>query len=394
MTKKLNQIKLFDSAYGTHSISSQPITIDAHCNDEECLAWAKKFQYSFILLKDERGIITQYMDPAEQQPVRRAVHPGYLLSASSGLFEVFDSIKDNGFVLLLEGRETNEIITWQDLNRPPFYAWIFSQLALMEIKLKNCIRLFEHSKYLAENRMQEICSSIFEVLPEERFQKTVTRFKELQKEQAESDFIDALDLTDILAICLRQKALKAFLFNDFSNKEQTKLVGRITHLRNAIAHNRNLIASRSDCEKQFNRLLLVRNIISKLDQLDALMEAYTGTLYHSFEGLQIEIDKIPSLHGRPVQVKGGFLTAFNPWSTPLSEEENTKRHLTLVEHCQTNHWTYQEGEGQDRNKIWPAERSLWIEHISFTQAYALAKAFDQLAFVWVDHDAASLHWVL
>lgn len=391
----MSELKLFDGAFPCSSISSQPVTLPYDWNDADCIKWAKEHEYSYVLLESEMGHITHYLKAHVASEGRQSIHPGYLLSHSSGLFEAFEIIKTNGFVLLLEGSKTSAIITWQDLNRPPIMAWIFSQISLMEIQLKNKLRIFSRSFRRAHSGSDESLS-LLDVLPTSRMERATKRYDFLQQEQAECDLIDTLEIADVLNVSLRFPALRNFLYPETTSKERNKLIYRIERLRNAVSHGRSIVTNFEEVGKQYFHLSLVRNILDRLDELEKLTQAYESTLYRTKEGDEF-------LLGEPIKWGDtenkilepcAFITAYNPWSEPLSEEVNQKRHQELIGACEKKGWKFREGEGVDKDGVWPAEKSLLVWGFEFAQAYELAGEFGQLTFLWIEEGVVELHWVV
>ena len=75
-----------------------------------------------------------------------------------------------------------------------------------------------------------------------------------------------------------------------------------------------------------------------------------------------------------------YITAYNPMSYSLEEEENIRRNSELRK--LVNDYIVIEGEGQDKQKEWPAEKSFFIAGISLDNAKSLAVTFGQRAIVY------------
>ena len=75
-----------------------------------------------------------------------------------------------------------------------------------------------------------------------------------------------------------------------------------------------------------------------------------------------------------------YITAYNPMSCSLEEAENIRRNNELRK--LVNDYIVIEGEGQDKQKEWPAEKSFFIAGISLDNAKALAVTFGQRAIVY------------
>ena len=88
-----------------------------------------------------------------------------------------------------------------------------------------------------------------------------------------------------------------------------------------------------------------------------------------------------------------FLTAWNPYSQQLADEENTARQNLLIEELNSRGMTYFHGAGEDPNGEWPPEESVLIFGIELDEAIALAKRFEQNAIVFGRlGEAARLIW--
>jgi hypothetical protein len=82
-----------------------------------------------------------------------------------------------------------------------------------------------------------------------------------------------------------------------------------------------------------------------------------------------------------------FITACNPWSEGLSEADNAIRQEKLLQALRMRSLRWIDGIGQHPNNQWPGEPSVLILGLSLAAAKALAKDFEQNAFVWSGLDA-------
>jgi hypothetical protein len=76
-----------------------------------------------------------------------------------------------------------------------------------------------------------------------------------------------------------------------------------------------------------------------------------------------------------------YLTAYNPASRRLAEEENARRQRELVETVQGRGLAFLDGEGIGEDPQWPAEPSILVLGIRSDDARALGRQFGQLAIV-------------
>jgi hypothetical protein len=89
-----------------------------------------------------------------------------------------------------------------------------------------------------------------------------------------------------------------------------------------------------------------------------------------------------------------YVTACNPGSTPLSEDENRRRMAWLEERVRETAHPYFTGEGIGDDAAWPAEPSLLIVGIDAEAAAALGRQFGQAAILVGERGAAAhLLWL-
>ena len=83
-----------------------------------------------------------------------------------------------------------------------------------------------------------------------------------------------------------------------------------------------------------------------------------------------------------------FLSAANPGSERLSDEENARRAAGLREMLDAAGTPYREGEGRDPRHAWPPEPSFLVLGIARGEAIRLARGLGQNAFVWCERGKA------
>lgn len=79
-----------------------------------------------------------------------------------------------------------------------------------------------------------------------------------------------------------------------------------------------------------------------------------------------------------------FVTAYNPFSQKLSEDENSESQARLVDEIQSRGLSLFQGLGQHPNLQWQGEPSVLILGIALEAAKKLARTYEQNAFVWCD----------
>ncbi len=88
-----------------------------------------------------------------------------------------------------------------------------------------------------------------------------------------------------------------------------------------------------------------------------------------------------------------YITAYNPGSVLLGEEENQRRQRVLEEEIEQAGWAFYPGEGVGVGNSWPAEKSVLILGIGRKEAIDLAERHGQAALVSGERGrAAELVW--
>jgi hypothetical protein len=120
-----------------------------------------------------------------------------------------------------------------------------------------------------------------------------------------------------------------------------------------------------------------------------LLESYESANYHvdASPSFILKIGKYsPELHSMydaSHKKRAAFITAYNPASVELSNEENKERNRELEEKIQALHLDYIHGEGKCDESKWSGEESFLVLGINQEDAIQLGKEFGQNAIVWI-----------
>ena len=119
--------------------------------------------------------------------------------------------------------------------------------------------------------------------------------------------------------------------------------------------------------------------------MNSLIEAYKNTKYKVFGStITIEIGKfnqdLNNLILNHNSNEWAFITAYNPYSRVLTNDENRVRHEELKD-LTKNYMTF-EGHGVGQDPTWEPELSLFIIGISKDDALKIGKEFEQNAIVY------------
>lgn len=127
-----------------------------------------------------------------------------------------------------------------------------------------------------------------------------------------------------------------------------------------------------------------------------IINAYLETEYrvHSPQPLVLKIGQanpqLSLLQQHHQVTSSSFITAWNPYSNPLSHEQNKLRQEQLCQRMQNDGFTVYAGEGKHPSGNWEGEDSLLILGISLEDAKAEGVRWGQNAIVWSDADATPL----
>lgn len=121
-----------------------------------------------------------------------------------------------------------------------------------------------------------------------------------------------------------------------------------------------------------------------------LEKIYLETTYSVFIGAKEVYCKISETAPSAVnnllskEESAAILTAWNPRSHSLPQQENEQRNNQLLLSLQRNNHTVLKARGQGNDKSWLAEESFFIVGLSKEEAEHLAVDYEQNAFVWFE----------
>jgi len=136
-------------------------------------------------------------------------------------------------------------------------------------------------------------------------------------------------------------------------------------------------------------------------QPSELEQAYLATFYHIFAPPGRLTIRVGQLHPNVDQLldqhdshSWAYVTAHNPGSGRLPEEENQRRQLGLEEEVTREGWKFYRGEGVSVHDNWPPEQSVLIVGIGKEDAVKLARRHGQAALVYGERgQQARLVWL-
>lgn len=124
-----------------------------------------------------------------------------------------------------------------------------------------------------------------------------------------------------------------------------------------------------------------------------LIQAYRETLFiaHMPEQLVLQIGVFSAglerCYRKEALSSAAFLTACNPFSRPLSAEENAERQERLRANLTAGAFRFFTGEGRHPSGDWPPEASFLVLGVAESEARALGERYEQNAIVRCGSDA-------
>jgi len=124
----------------------------------------------------------------------------------------------------------------------------------------------------------------------------------------------------------------------------------------------------------------------------SLLKAYRQTEYtvHAPQPFILQIGEaspaLRLLHRRCGVASSAFITACNPYSRLLADQENAERQQRLAEAVAHGGWRSIPGSGKHISGPWPAEASFLVLGIGREEARSLGRAFEQNAIVFCEAD--------
>ena len=108
-------------------------------------------------------------------------------------------------------------------------------------------------------------------------------------------------------------------------------------------------------------------------------------------GFVLRIDQfsvaLAAAHAQYGCANSAFITAFNPHSVQLPEDENLARQYALRELLREQRHAFVDGIGQHPDGLWPGEPSFLVFGLSLEEAFTLGQRFSQNAIVWAGCEA-------
>ncbi len=367
--KWLEWVNDLDKGSNALQIAVQAISepIDSHCSVNP------NPDLNIRLFHDnESHIIAFALEGESQKP--GSVHPGFLISPGSGFRKVAGILVEKPFILILEEERTERIICWQDLNRPPVVAWLFSQISFLETMLKLHVAFALGTMELTQSL------SWRKLIPSSQLEKVDEVLKNLENQDADTHFLDALTFMQLSSL-IRRLYKFDFGIPNWSKDALKASLWRANNLRNATAHARRHLKAKSE----------LLEFVKALEELASLNEALAIQM-DFLEGLQVTRYRLAKSNViftvGDVIPQGAtsicFISAWNPCSDQLALDENSRRNKSLEHTLLKAELNFELGEAFDPLGKWPTEVSFCVYDADFKVVHSIAREFNQRTIAWAD----------
>ena len=178
------------------------------------------------------------------------------INENEGIMETLNKLKEKDYYFVKILNHYGGIVTRSDIKKISFRLWVYGTISIFEILLLDILRLQNHNK-----------NSLTELLPKSRIEYAKKIFKLREEKDEFIDFLECLQLTDKLGICiLKNKSILANL--NLTVIEAQSLMHKIEYLRNQIAHGNDY--DNLDFDEFHKILKFIHNFIEKFenDELD------------------------------------------------------------------------------------------------------------------------------
>lgn len=124
-----------------------------------------------------------------------------------------------------------------------------------------------------------------------------------------------------------------------------------------------------------------------------LIEAYSTTEYRVDSdppfalAVGVASSALKSLYSTRRADSAAFVTAYNPFSQQLSDQQNALRQEALEAELAKRGLAFMSGVGQHPSGDWPGEPSFLVLGIALEAAKTLGRQFEQNAIIWRGPDA-------
>jgi len=235
MKREIRNFKiLFEDSINITSLCEEISSLPDSSSDDEIIFKIKETGYDYIPLKNVSMTSIASLDK-KGEISRDIITPSDLISYSTSIIIAFKLLISKRRLLVLEGNECHKIITISDLDKAPIRLWVYGNINLLEMALKdainNCYPGDSWCGFLNTNRL----SNAKEMLVKRK------------GKNLDIDLVSCLQLADVFDIVKSSDKLHYILGKNSKTKYQ-KLCNKVRDLRDEISH-ANLITDKFKWEE-------------------------------------------------------------------------------------------------------------------------------------------------
>lgn len=308
----------------------------------------------------------------------------YYLTELADLLRKFKESENTSY-FLTNHSEVNGLVSNVNLNSKPVYIYFYSLISKIEIDLGNWLK-----ELISEKDIINLIKAKGKNQNDELSAETLKRYNADKKQNKENHFVEYLYFSQFQYLVKKKKLTSSLGYN--SNKRFEKDFKIISKYRNWFAHPLNSSVSNLS-EDLLNLHIALKNLIGKIEGISIeLLKAYFETKYktNSTPIFSIRIGAVNNKLNQYMKKKNfknwSFITAENPNSIKLSDDENSKKNEWLETILRKNRYQYMRGTGIPNNSEWQPENSFIIFNIGLNKSIELCKKFMQNAFVYGEID--------
>lgn len=366
-----------------------------YAEEEWTLAQAREFMenhsYDVLPIKGKNGNFTFYWstkingDYSEINKIKIDTNNTiYYLTELSDLLVKFQESSNSSY-FLTNHSTINGLVSNVNLNSKPVYVYFYSLISKVEIELGHWLKAL-----VPEKEMLLCIIEKSKNLNDELSMETIKRYNLDQMKNVHNHFVEYLYFSQYQYIIKKMKLTSTFGYD--SNTKFVNDFKIISNYRNWFAHPLN--SSKVNLSKDLLSLHIALDRLSENLESGSidLIKAYHQTTYTTLEvpKLEIKIGRFNSMlndYLKENEIKyWAFITAENPNSTKLSNEENAERNALLEKRLIKVNYRLVRGIGIPNDDKWDTENSYLVFNLSKSKAKELCTLFNQNAFVFGEID--------
>ena len=133
-----------------------------------------------------------------------------------------------------------------------------------------------------------------------------------------------------------------------------------------------------------NQSVITKNLVANYRATDYQIGTGSDSILLRIDQYSAPLAKLLIASEQPC---AAIISAYNPYSQLVSDEENLSAHEALRNYLHNHSYAMIESLNSDPTHLWPAEKSLFVPGLDLNTAKLLGQQFNQNAVVWIKNDA-------